>query len=230
MNVAHATPTWPMYRTLVGIGMMCGLLIAATYQGTRPVIERNRAEALERAVFAVLPAARARETFVLTEDGRFVADVEVAGERVHAGFDEGGQLVGVAIEAAGMGYADTITVLYGYSPQQQAIVGIRVLTTKETPGLGDKIETDPIFLESFVALDVRLDATGTTLQNRIETVKRGQKTQPWQIDGITGATISSVAIGDMLAASAERWVPTISQRLEQLEQLEQLDTGDQDGS
>jgi len=216
MNVAHAAPTWPMYRTLVGIGMLCGLLIAVTYQGTRPVIERNRAEALERAVFDVLPAATARATFALTDDGRFVPDNEATGQRVYAGFDDDEQLVGVAIEAAGMGYADTISVLYGYSPKQQAIVGIRVLTSKETPGLGNKIETDPIFLESFVALDVRLDAAGTAPQHRIETVKRGQKTEPWQIDGITGATISSKAIGDLLATSSERWVPTVNQRLEQL--------------
>ncbi|MDH3339403.1 MAG: FMN-binding protein [Gammaproteobacteria bacterium] len=216
MNVAPATPTWPMYRTLVGIGMLCGLMIAVTFQGTRPVIERNRAEALERAVFAVLPAAIARATFALTAEGQFVPDTNATGQRVHAGFDADGQLVGVAIEAAGMGYADTITVLYGYSPLQEAIVGIRVLTSKETPGLGDKIETDEAFLENFVALDVRLDASGTSLQHRIETVKQGKKTEPWQIDGITGATISSVAIGDILAKSAERWVPTINEHLDRL--------------
>lgn len=216
MTVIHAAPSWPMYRTLVGIGMLCGLMIAVVYQGTRPVIERNRAEALERAVFAVLPAASSRVTFALTPEGQFVLDAATTGERVHAGFDDAGQLVGVAVEAAGMGYADTITVLYGYAPQQEAIVGIRVLTSKETPGLGDKIETDAAFLENFVALDVRLDSTGALLRHRIETVKKGQKTEPWQIDGITGATISSKAIGDILAKSSERWVPMINERLDEL--------------
>ena len=217
MSVAISTPTWPMYRTLVGVGMFCGLLIAVTFQGTRPVIERNRAEALQKAVFAVLPSATQSETFLVTPDGDFVPDSDAPGERVYAGFDDAGELVGVAVETAGMGYADTITILYGYAPQQEAIVGIRVLTTKETPGLGDKIETDPAFLENFVALDVSLDESGTSLQNRIETVKQGEKTNPWQIDGITGATISSVAIGDMLAASSERWVPEINARLDQFQ-------------
>lgn len=219
MNGAPAMPSWPMYRTLVGIGMLCGLLIAIVFQGTRPVIERNRAEALERAVFAVLPAATRRVTFTLTPDRMFdmlAPDADAGAERVHAGFDDLGQLVGVAVEAAGMGYADTITLLYGYAPDQEAIVGIQVLTSKETPGLGDKIETDPAFLENFVALDARLDQTGTALMHPIETVKKGRKTDPWQIDGITGATISSKAIGDILAASTERWVPLISERLEQL--------------
>jgi len=223
MSVATATPTWPMYRTLVGVGMFCGLLIAITFQGTRPVIERNRAEALQRAVFAVLPSASRSETFLVTPDGDFVPDSDAPGERVYAGFDDSGKLVGVAIETAGMGYADTITILYGYAPQQEAIVGIRVLTSKETPGLGDKIETDPAFLENFVALDVSLDASGKALRNPIRTVKQGQKTDAWQIDGITGATISSVAIGDMLAASSARWVPVINA------QLDKLKTGDDSG-
>ena len=213
------TPAWPMYRTLVGVGMLCGLMIALVYQGTLPVIEKNRAEALERAVFAVLPAAVERITFALTAAGDLVADVAATGRRVHAGFDAGGALVGVAIEAAGMGYADTISILYGYAPQGQAIVGMQVLTSKETPGLGDKIETDPVFLENFVALDARLDESGNALANRIETVKRGEKTQPWQIDGITGATISSVAIGDILAESSSYWAPVIQDRLDDLERV-----------
>ena len=31
-------------------------------------------------------------------------------------------------------------ILYGYAPALDAVIGIRVLETKETPGLGDKIE------------------------------------------------------------------------------------------
>ncbi len=214
MSATVLPPAWPMYRALVGIGMLCGLIIAVVYEGTLPVIEKNRAEALERAIFAVLPAATSRRTYVLSPDREFVLDAD--GERVHAGFDDSGALVGVAIEAAGMGYADTIRILYGYSPAEAAIVGFRVLASKETPGLGDKIETDPRFLDNFARLDVRLDASGQALAHPVVTVKEGTKTEPWQIDGITGATISSVAIGDMLATSAGRWLPVINSQLDQL--------------
>ena len=41
------------------------------------------------------------------------------------------------------------------------------------------------------------------------TVKQGDKTEPWQLDGITGATITSDAIGNMLNESASRWVPVL---------------------
>jgi len=210
--LAKPAAAWPMYRALVGIGMLCGLLIVFVYAGTRPVIEANRAAALERAVFAVLPAATTRRTFVLTAEGGFERTAETRGELIHAGFDQAGTLVGVAIEASGMGYADTIGLLYGYAPERDAIVGMQVLTSKETPGLGNKIETDPDFLANFDALDVRLDDSGTSVLNPIETVKQGKKTDAWQLDGITGATVSSKAIGNILAASSSRWVPLIKQR------------------
>lgn len=210
--LAQPAAAWPMYRALVGIGMLCGLLIVFVFAGTRPVIEANRAAALERAVFAVLPAATTRLTFVLTPAGGFERAADAKGERIHAGFDQAGRLVGVAIEARGMGYADTIGLLYGYAPARDAIVGMQVLTSKETPGLGNKIESDGDFLANFEALDVRLDNSGTALRNPIETVKKGKKTEPWQVDGITGATVSSKAIGNILATSSARWVPLIRQR------------------
>ncbi len=203
-----------MYRALVGVGMLCGLVIALVYQVTRPVIEKNRAEALERAIFAVLPAATARTTYAITADNALLADSAATGDRVHAGFDADGSLVGFAVEAAGMGYADTISVLYGYAPASETIVGFRVLASKETPGLGDKIETDPAFLGNFLALDVALDAPRTGLANRVVTVKSGTKTEAWQLDGITGATISSEAVGDIIAASAEQWLPLIHAELD----------------
>jgi electron transport complex protein RnfG len=43
----------------------------------------------------------------------------------------------------------------------------------------------------------------------IVTVKQGQKLQPWQLDGITGATITSEAIGNILNDSANTWAPVL---------------------
>ena len=108
-----------------------------------------------------------------------------------------------------MGYQDTIGLLYGYSPEQNAIIGMRVLESRETPGLGDKIETDEEFLANFERLDVSLTPDGARVAHPIEVVKRGALEQPWQIDGITGATISSAAIADILGASTASWIPQI---------------------
>lgn len=213
---ASLPPVWPMYRALVGVGLLCGLLIVGVYVGTRPVIERKRAEALERAIFQVLPEARSSRSFRMTEDGHFVALEEgaPAGPRVYAGYDAEGQLVGLAIEASGMGYQDVIALLYGYSFAANALIGIRVLESRETPGLGDKIETDPAFQANFEQLDVALVEDGSHIANPIEVVKHGQKEHAWQVDGITGATISSTAVASILRASTANWIPRIRRNLD----------------
>ena len=56
-----------MYRALVGVGLLCGLLIVSVFELTRPVIERNQAQALQRAIFQVLPGARSSATFRFDE-------------------------------------------------------------------------------------------------------------------------------------------------------------------
>ena len=108
-----------------------------------------------------------------------------------------------------MGYQDNIRILYAYSFDLSAIVGMKVLDSKETPGLGDRVEIEPHFLASFDALDARLNAAGDALANPIVTVKQGEKTEPWHIDGITGATITSEAIGNILNESANEWLPAL---------------------
>jgi electron transport complex protein RnfG len=208
-----------MLRAMVGVGFASGLLIVSAFLATRPAIEQNRAEALRLAIFEVLPRARSHESFEWGEPGRFERsssepDAGAASQtRVHAGYDETQQLVGLAIEAAGMGYQDVIRVLYSYSFERSAIVGLRVLESRETPGLGDRIETDPGFRANFERLDVSLTDDLERLAHPIEAVKHGEKVHSWQIDGITGATISSQAIADILGRSAEAWIPRIRRRL-----------------
>jgi electron transport complex protein RnfG len=217
-NAAHP-PIWPLYRALVGVGLVCGLLIVSVFVLTGPVIARNEAAALQRAVFQVLPGAVSKASFELGPDGSFQPAAQGSAPQltVHAGYDADGHLVGVAIEAQGMGYQDTIRLLYGYAPQSQAIVGMEVLSSKETPGLGDKIEKDPAFRANFRALDVSLAADGESLQHPVEAVKSGSKNLPSQIDGITGATISSQAIAAILRQSSAQWVPVVHRLQGELE-------------
>jgi electron transport complex protein RnfG len=192
-------PVWQLYRALVGVGVASALLIAAAFAATAPIIERNRAAALERAVLQVVPGAE-----------RFIRhDLE---QPVYAAYDADGRLVGLALEAQTMGYQDTVRILYGYQPEQQAVIGMQVLESRETPGLGDRIETDPDFRANFTALDVRLVDDGDALAHPIELVKPGAKTRPWQIDAISGATISSAAIATMLRDSTAYWVPRLHGR------------------
>jgi electron transport complex protein RnfG len=204
-----------MYRAMVGVGVVCGLLIVSAFQVTRPIIERNKAEALQKAIFHVLPDATTSTTYRLEQSGGFevLEGQGIGAQLVYAGYDDKQELVGLAVEAQGMGYQDVIGLIYGYSFAEEAIVGIQVLESKETPGLGDKIETDAAFLENFERLDVSLRDDLSEIANPIVPVKHGEKTNPWEVDGITGATISSVAIANILNRSAQYWMPRIQNNL-----------------
>ena len=203
------TTVWQMYRSIVGIGAFCALLIVSVYQGTYGRIADNRARFLSSAIAEVLPAVNSTVEVDLDENGALVAATEAADLPAYLGYDENDQLVGAVITARGMGYADNITVLYSYSFDLKAIVGHKVLESKETPGLGDKVELEPHFLANFEALDARLNEDGTALANAIVTVKEGEKTEPWQLDGITGATITSDAIGSILNGASGYWLPAL---------------------
>jgi electron transport complex protein RnfG len=209
--------SWHMLRTMGGVGILCALLIVFTFQTTLPTIKKNKAEALERAVFNVLPGAETKQTFKMNADNTFEPFAgEAKGEKlVYAGYDAQNQLVGIALEAQGQGFQDAIHIIYGFSPEKQAVAGMQVLETKETPGLGDKIEKDPAFLSNFNALDVSLAENNTALKNPIEFVKKNKKKHPWQIEGITGATVSSKAIAKILHQSTEEWVPLLMSGLNQ---------------
>jgi electron transport complex protein RnfG len=135
----------------------------------------------------------------------------------HAAYDPAGQLKGVAAEGAAVGYADVVRVLYAYDPERQAIVGFGVVSHRETPGIGDKIIVDAGFMKNFVALDVRLNAELNGLAHAVKTVKHGTKTQAWQIDAISGATVTSKAVGKGINDSAQRLLPLLAPNVSQLE-------------
>lgn len=210
-----------MLRAMVGIGVMCALLIVLTFEGTKPRIQQLRAEALERAIFEVLPGITSTSTFVLQADGTIapLGDKPAAdkAQLLYAGYDDQDAFVGVAIEGSGQGYADVIRILYGYDPAAHQVVGFYVLETKETPGLGDKIEKDEDFLANFEALDISLNEGSTAVKNVVHTVKEGEKENPWEVEGISGATISSRAIGDIIGSSTSYWAPIIHDQQEVFE-------------
>ncbi len=210
-----------MIRTLVGVAAVSGVLIVLVYQLTLPIIEAKKAEALRKAVFAVIPDASRVETFVRSGgDGVAPLQGEAPGaDKFYVGYTGGGDLAGIALEGQGQGYQDTIKVIYGYDPEAETIVGMKVLESKETPGLGDKIGKDPDFLAHFEALDVRLAGDGRSLRHEIEVVKSGAE-EPWQVHAITGATISSNAVGRLLNRSAAVLLPAVQRNLSTLQRDE----------
>ena len=203
------TSAMAMYRAIVGIGALCALVIVGVYQSTAARIRENQARFLAAAISDVLPVTAATVPVDLGAGGQLAAIAEPSALPVFLSYDSSGALAGAVVTAEGMGYQDNIRIIFAYSFDAKAIVGMKVLDSKETPGLGDRVEIEPHFIANFEALDVRLNAAGDALANPIVTVKQGEKTEPWQVDGITGATITSEAIGNILNESSAVWVPVL---------------------
>lgn len=219
----NLTRVMRMYGSLVGIGLACSIAIVTTFEVTKPIIQANRDQMRQEAVLKVIPGAESSVGYALTEEKRFVR-LDSSDDQtpdVYAGYDHEGRLVGLALEAEGFGYQDTIRLMYGYSFSDQTITAIEVLESRETPGLGDRIETDANFQANFGSLSVRLKEDATSLQHQIEFVKAGEKKEAWQIDGITGATISSRAVAEMLQESTAWWIPLANRRHADFERSDQ---------
>jgi electron transport complex protein RnfG len=220
---APASPTAAMIRTLGLVSAICGLIIVGAYQSTYDAVAANKRIATERAVFKVIPAAKSIAEYVALPAGGIEPRVGAGDTAITPGavkffaaYDTDGRLAGIAAEGTAKGYADTVRIMFGYSPDCQCVVGIGVVNMRETPGIGDKIITDKEFVANFKALDAKLNKELSALVNEVKTVKHGTKTNTWQIDAIAGATITSRAVGKAINDSAQALLPRLVPNLDKL--------------
>jgi electron transport complex protein RnfG len=186
--------------TLGVAGLLSGLAIVGIYEATLPTITAYKAKVLREAVFKVLPGTTRIEKLHYT-DGCLQASTSEQDDSIYAGYDSKEVLVGYAITGEGPGFQDIIGLLYGYLPDKRVIVGMEVLESRETPGLGDKIYKDADFIANF--LELAIDPT-------IVMVKKGRKSAPNEVDAISGATISSKAVVRIINESNEKWLEKLS--------------------
>lgn len=192
-----------LIATLAVAGALAGLLIVSVFQWAQPRILRHQAEALRDAINEVLGGPDHYQTLFVI-NGELTPELTAGAdstdfERVWLGFDATGRAVGYAIVGAEPGFQDVIRLIFGYDPAAGTLLGMKVLENKETPGLGDKIVKDSAFVGEF-------DGVGTPLAG----VKQGAGSgTPEEVDMITGATISSRAVIDIINHRLEALVPLI---------------------
>lgn len=192
------------------VSVISGVLIVGANLLTQDRIRTNQETITRDSIAQLLPGADKQLTFEVQPTGNLVqlttADAKV--RKVYAGYDKSGKLIGVVLEASERGYSDMISAMYAYDPARKLIIGFAVVELKETPGLGDKITKDPDFLANFRSLDTSQPITA---------VKHGTKKNPWDIDAISGATISSRAVGRMLQKSIVEMAPILERNIQTLQ-------------
>lgn len=94
-----------------------------------------------------------------------------------------GERMGWVVKSAGQGYADRIELLVGLDSDADSISGLFILEQKETPGLGNKV----------VENRWRGQFKGKPAGGGLVVTKSGASA-PSEIDAVTGATISSRSV------------------------------------
>lgn len=105
----------------------------------------------------------------------------------------------VAVAFAGPGVWGPIEGVLALEPDMTQIRGIRFFKQEETPGLGGEIASDA-FLKRFKGKQI-VSADGTP---GFRVRRPGAAEGPNEVDGITGATMTSDRVGKMLDTLAKR--------------------------
>ncbi len=149
--------------TLAIVGILSALLLTGVYNVTDPIIRERQEEEYRQALEQYFPDFASFES------------EEIDGTYFDLIYDEGENLIGIMAIIEQQGYDGTITFNLAVGSEGE-IVGLRVVSHTETPGIGDVITTDS-FIEQFIGKDIEDEIAAGV-----------------DVDAISGATISTVAI------------------------------------
>lgn len=177
-----------MILVLTMVGLISGGFLASVATLTKERIALNVQAEIEEAIKEVVDDAAVNQ--VVYEEEALM---------IYRELEEGGELVGFAVQATGVGFQDKITLMFGLDASLKEITGLTIIDQKETPGLGAKIED----WEAFLQFWENRDATGQ-LALRKPPASTINELLPTEINTITAATISSKKVLEIVNLSLER--------------------------
>lgn len=177
---------WRAAAVLSGFAVLGALLVAVTWDSTEERIAANERAFLLRTLAEVLPAGEYDNA--VHEDAITVRDPELLGTSeavtVYRARDGQAPVAAVLTPTAPAGYSGPMRLLVGIRADGR-LSGVRVVSQRETPGLGDKVEVE--------RSDWILDFAGRSLRNPLP--------EDWAVqrdggvfDQFTGATITPRAV------------------------------------
>ncbi|MES0338267.1 MAG: RnfABCDGE type electron transport complex subunit G [Candidatus Magnetobacterium sp. LHC-1] len=196
---------------LVVVYVVGGVLLAALYAKTSPIIFQANQKEKEEALQKMIPSADKIEKL-----GDWYPH-EKHCEYYKA--QKGGEVIGYIVQSMGKGYSSYIDLLFAVDKDMK-IQKMEILKQGETPGLGDEIMVDS-FKGQFPGKDI----------NHLKVVKT-ETTQ--YIQALTGATISSRAVTEDAMKNGLKFLQEklggSSDNQDQHQHQPQLKGGNADGS
>ena len=152
------------------ISCICGFSLAWVFSLAKDKIEENQKKSIKRAVYN------------LCSDCEKIEEKAIQGKIIYCLYDKKNNLIGYGFCSEGQGYQEKIKVFFVVDKDIKKLKGIEIIESKETPGLGARINED-FFKNQFKNLSIKLP---------IKCVKH--KPSEGEIQAITSATISSKAV------------------------------------
>ena len=204
-----ATPTGAWFRNnnilqawLVLVLCLCfGSALAAVHVVLSPTIEANKInETLEKVPALIFGEDAAVDPADLEILSRQVPVEKHGRTRFYTVYEalKSGERAGWVLKASGQGYADKIELLVGMDAAVDTISGLFVLDQKETPGLGNKV----------IEKEWRRQFTGKSTRAPLVVTKAGAE-RPEEIDAVTGATISSNSVVQIVNSALSELRPKL---------------------
>lgn len=177
---------WPGGAILAGLAAICTALVAGTHAVTAPRIAANEQAYLEQSLQPVLQGIEydgmlSESTITVPPPHDLPGDDPVTVYRVYA---DGAPIAALFVVEARGGFSGPIRLLVGVDAGG-AVTGVRVLSHRETPGLGDKIDADKS--------DWALQFTGRSLGDP-EATGWAIRRDGGEFDQLTGASITPRAV------------------------------------
>ena len=103
-------------------------------------------------------------------------------------------------------FADRIRLIFGWDPVAGRLLALKVLESKETPGLGDAVAAD-----GPASFRARFTGVAVSETTPVKGVKAdATPNAPNEVDTVTGATVSSRAVVKIVNGAVRRWAPAVA--------------------
>ncbi len=177
-------------------------------------IQRNQELKLQRIILRVLDIKVDRGTSDQDLAALFKSRIKTTsvGDRLLylARAEKGPGLAGIAFPVGGKGFWGPIQGIAAVDPKGEKLVGLAFYKHSETPGLGGRM-TEPWFQDQFKGLALRPMEKGRKI---FYFKPAGASRKPEELDAITGATQSSMAIEAFLNQELDYFLKNIMGKLE----------------
>ena len=176
-----------------------GGVLATVHVFWQPKIDANK----RNEVYSQIPV------LVGGADQEAIKELEIAGLKVYQAFNAAGECVGYVVRAKGQGFADQIELLVGLDAAAETITGLYVLDQKETPGLGNKIAPKYPWDDQF---------NGKKAGQALSAVKAAPAGDANEVQAVTGATVSSIAVCDIINKALAKVRPELKKLIGEMKE------------